>query len=126
MLSRKNTGLLIAFFLTTILYFYVAFIIERTQFTQLLFLYVSLFATSFYLLKKGKENIKLLTTISVLFRLIFLFSIPNLSQDFYRFIGMGECSLKDLIRIYFYQKILSINKNSQYNKQQNYTPEWAL
>jgi len=89
-LRKNNTGLLIAFFLTTILYFYIAFIIERTQFTLLLFVYVSLFATSFYFLKKGEENIKLLTTISVLFRLLFLFSIPNLSQDFYRFIWDGR------------------------------------
>ena len=90
MFIRKNTGLVIVSFLTIFLYFYVAFILERTQFIHLLFLYVLLFVTWFYLLKKGKENIKLLARLSILFRLIFLFSIPNLSQDFYRFIWDGR------------------------------------
>ena len=89
-LSRKKTGLLIASFITVLLYFYLAFILERAQFTSLLFLYVSLYGAWFYILKTGKDNIKLLTRISILFRFIFLFSIPNLSQDFYRFIWDGR------------------------------------
>ncbi|WP_347173579.1 mannosyltransferase [Polaribacter uvawellassae] len=94
--SRKNTGFIIAVTLTIILYFLFAFYVERTQFSMVLFLYVSLFATSFYILKKGKENFKLLTGLSILFRLIFLFSIPNLSQDFYRFIWDGRMLFEGL------------------------------
>ncbi len=94
--SRKNTGLIIAVTLTIILYFLFAFYVERTQFSMVLFLYVSLFTTSFYILKKGKENIQLLTSLSILFRLIFLFSIPNLSQDFYRFIWDGRMLFEGL------------------------------
>jgi len=94
--NRKNTGLIIAVTLTIILYFLFAFYVERTQFSMVLFLYVSLFTTSFYILIKGKENIKLLTGLSILFRLIFLFSIPNLSQDFYRFIWDGRMLFEGL------------------------------
>ncbi|WKD85806.1 Alpha-(1-_6)-mannopyranosyltransferase A [Polaribacter huanghezhanensis] len=94
--SRKNTGFIIAVILTIILYFLFAFYVERTQFSMVLFLYISLFATSFYILKKGKENTKLLTSLSILFRLIFLFSIPNLSQDFYRFIWDGRMLFEGL------------------------------
>ena len=94
--SRKNTEFIIVITLTIILYFLVAFYLERTQFSMMLFLYVSLFATSFYILKKGKENTKLLTSLSILFRLIFLFSIPNLSQDFYRFIWDGRMLFEGL------------------------------
>ena len=37
-----------------------------------------------------KNNFTLLLALSILFRLIFLFAIPNLSQDFYRFIWDGR------------------------------------
>lgn len=89
-LGKKNNGFIIASILTIILYFLVAFNLERTQFTKLLLLYVGLFVTSFYIIKKGKENSKFLTRLAIIFRLIFLFAIPNLSQDFYRFIWDGR------------------------------------
>ena len=89
-INKKNIGISTAVILTIILYFSFAFQLERAKFTSLLILYFSLFITFFFILKKGKENIKLLTGLSVLFRLVFLFAIPNLSQDFYRFIWDGR------------------------------------
>ena len=89
-INKKNIGITTAVILTIILYFLFAFQLERTQFSSLLFLYSSLFITFFFILKNGKENSKLLTGLSILFRLIFLFAIPNLSQDFYRFIWDGR------------------------------------
>jgi alpha-1,6-mannosyltransferase len=88
--NRKNKGLLIASFLTIILYFFFAFKFERTQFTNLLVIYVSLFIAFYFIIKHGSKNIKILTGLAILFRLIFLFAIPNLSQDFYRFIWDGR------------------------------------
>ena len=93
-INKKNIGITTAVILTIILYFLFAFQLERTQFSSLLFLYSSLFITFFFILKNGKENSKLLTGLSILFRLIFLFAIPNLSQDFYRFIWDGRMILE--------------------------------
>jgi Gpi18-like mannosyltransferase len=47
-----------------------------------------------YLITTEKNNLKLLLALSILFRLIFLFAIPNLSQDFYRFIWDGRMILE--------------------------------
>jgi len=41
-------------------------------------------------MKFGKKNVSLLIGLTILFRLIFLFATPNLSQDFYRFIWDGR------------------------------------
>ena len=88
--KKENKGLLIASFLTIILYFFFAFKLERTQFINLLVIYVSLFIAFYFIIKHGNKNIKILTGLAILFRLIFLFAIPNLSQDFYRFIWDGR------------------------------------
>lgn len=75
------------------LYFFFAYFLERTSFNKLSFLWFLLFG-GFYLLMKNK-NIPFATLvgIAILFRLIFLFAIPNLSQDFYRFIWDGRMIL---------------------------------
>jgi alpha-1,6-mannosyltransferase len=93
---RKNTKTILIILITIVLYFFFAYHLERTQFTGFLFLYVGLFATYFYLLKSEKDNLKLLTGIAIIFRLVFLFSIPNLSQDFYRFIWDGRMILEGM------------------------------
>jgi Gpi18-like mannosyltransferase len=46
------------------------------------------------LIKSDQISFSTLIGISILFRLIFLFAIPNLSQDFYRFIWDGRMILK--------------------------------
>ena len=87
---------IILIFLSVILYFLFAYFLERTQFNNLLFLWVSLFVC-FYLLMKNKSiHFSTLIGLSILFRLIFLFAIPNLSQDFYRFIWDGRMILEGL------------------------------
>jgi hypothetical protein len=69
-------------------------LLERTDFLALLFS----FDYSFFLLTKSnrKNNFNFLILISVLFRLLFIFSLPNLSQDFYRFIWDGRLILLGL------------------------------
>lgn len=48
------------------------------------------------LLKYAKNNIPFLTVVAFLSRAIFIFAIPNLSQDFYRFIWDGRMILEGL------------------------------
>ena len=79
--------------ISVILYYLFAYFLERTQFYTLCFLWFSLFG-SFYLLVKNKDiSFATLVGVALLFRLIFLFAIPNLSQDFYRFIWDGRMIL---------------------------------
>lgn len=82
--------------LSILLYFYVAYFLERTQFYTLVFLWSFLFATSYFLWKKNQNNFQFLVVVSFLFRLVFLFAIPNLSQDFYRFIWDGRLIFEGL------------------------------
>tara|TARA_B100000809_G_C15131658_1_gene528726 strand:+ start:1978 stop:3318 length:1341 start_codon:yes stop_codon:yes gene_type:complete len=59
-------------------------------------LYCSVWLVFLLLLKYAKNNIKFLTAIAFLSRTIFLLAIPNLSQDFYRFIWDGRMILEGL------------------------------
>ncbi len=79
-----------------ILYFFIGHDLDRANFPQLIFLYLTLFIPFFFLTKRLKDDIPLLVALSILFRLIFLTTIPNLSQDFYRFIWDGRMILEGL------------------------------
>ncbi len=82
--------------ISTILYFVFAYFLERTEFSKLLFLWVSLFTCFYFLIKSKEIHFSTLIGLSILFRLVFLFAIPNLSQDFYRFIWDGRMILEGL------------------------------
>ena len=94
-LSQKNRTIL-AISASIVFYFLFAYFLDRTNFIQLTFQYVILFIPFWYFIKKEKDNFPLLVGIAILFRLIFLFAIPNLSQDFYRFIWDGRMILEGL------------------------------
>ncbi len=81
----------IIFFLSCVA-FYVAFAydLERTDFIKLAGLYLASFFLSFKLIQIQKHNFWFLAGAALLFRLIFLFALPNLSQDFFRFIWDGR------------------------------------
>ncbi|GAA3636211.1 DUF2029 domain-containing protein [Flavivirga jejuensis] len=56
-------------------------------------LYAILFFLFYKLVQILKHNVSLLTWIAFGFRAVFIFAIPNLSQDFYRFIWDGQITL---------------------------------
>lgn len=78
--------------------FYMSFAYDllRTDFTKLLLLYSALFFLFYKLVQISKWDFKLLIGVALLFRLVFLFAIPNLSQDFYRFIWDGRMIVEGL------------------------------
>jgi alpha-1,6-mannosyltransferase len=78
------------------LYWAFAYDIVRTEYTKLITLYCSVWLVFLLLLKYAKNNIKFLTAIAFLSRAIFILAIPNLSQDFYRFIWDGRLILEGL------------------------------
>ena len=94
--NKENSGTILLVSATILLYFFFGYNLERTQFLTFLTVYSVLFVAYFYFLKSNKKNFHFLLGISVLFRLVLLFAIPNLSQDFYRFIWDGRMILEGL------------------------------
>ena len=84
------------FIASCILYLWFAYSITRLQTAQLLILYVALFVFAYKIIKSSGFNFRLLVVFSIIFRLLFLFATPNLSQDFYRFIWDGQMILSGL------------------------------
>ena len=76
--------------LCVVFYYTFAYHLERTDFVRLAVLYAALFFLCYKLIQFEKWNFKLLLGLGIIFRLIFLLAIPNLSQDFYRFIWDGH------------------------------------
>lgn len=74
----------------TLFYAVFAFDLDREDFPKLLGLFTALFFFHYKLIQFEKWNFKFLLVTGILFRLVFLFVEPNLSQDFYRFIWDGE------------------------------------
>lgn len=82
--------------LSSIFYVSFAYDLVRTDTTKLLLLYAALFICAFKIVKTTGFYYRLLVISAILFRLLFLFAIPNLSQDFYRFIWDGRMVLEGL------------------------------
>ena len=91
---KLNKVPLLLTFVSLFFYWLFAYDLSRTDYTKLIVIYSLLWFVFVFLLKHSKDNIKFLTGIAFIFRAIFIFSIPNLSQDFYRFIWDGRMILE--------------------------------
>lgn len=80
--------------ISLLLYLLFAYDLVRTDYIKLLGLYAALFFIFYKLVQTSKQNIKLLTWIAFASRAVFILAIPNLSQDFYRFIWDGRMILE--------------------------------
>lgn len=76
--------------LCALLYGYFGYILERNHFPILVSLFSILFIIFIILIHKSKTDFWLLAGIAIFFRILLLPVIPNLSQDFYRFIWDGR------------------------------------
>jgi alpha-1,6-mannosyltransferase len=85
--NLKTIGYTLVSFL---LYGIVAFGLKRTDFFALILLFGLLFICAYKLIVIQKDNISFLVIVTIVFRLIFGWVLPNLSQDFYRFIWDGR------------------------------------
>lgn len=79
-----------------ILYVLFACQFERVDFYILLTLFSFLFLFAFKIIQFEKENFYFLVGISIVFRLLFIVSLPNLSQDYFRFIWDGRILLEGI------------------------------
>lgn len=94
-IKYRKFSLLLAL-MSLILYIPFAYDLERADFIKLITLYGGLFYAYYKLIQITKWDFKYLVGISLIFRITFLFGIPNLSQDFYRFIWDGSLLVNGL------------------------------
>ncbi|WP_034260782.1 hypothetical protein [Altibacter lentus] len=76
--------------LSVIFYSVFAYDLERWDFARLGLLYAALFFLAYKLIQVGRGNYWWLVGFGVAFRLVFMGGLPNLSQDFYRFLWDGR------------------------------------
>ena len=77
-------------------YWSFAYDLVRSDFFKLFSLYTALFFMSWKLFQMERANTNYLFAAGLLFRLIFLFSLPVLSQDYFRFIWDGKLLLQGI------------------------------
>jgi len=90
-LTERRPGQRFSFilgFLSALFYIQIAYYTDRTDTAVLLCCFTALFAMHLLLIK-SILSFKFLLGFGILFRLIFLFSTPELSDDFYRFFWDG-------------------------------------
>ena len=81
---------LLLFLTAAAFYWSFAYDLDRADFPKMLMLYAGLFFLSFKIIQLLKTRFWLLAGAALIFRLIFLIALPDLSQDFYRFIWDGR------------------------------------
>lgn len=102
----KYNRISILFIILGILFYYsFAYTLQRTDFIKMIGLWAALFFISYKIIQINPNNWKILAVAALLFRIVFLFAIPNLSQDFYRFIWDGRMLLEG------FNPFLSLPKN---------------
>ena len=77
-----------------LLYGVFAYDLVRTDYAKLLTLYTALFFLFYKLVQYNRNKLRFLTYLAFVCRAIFILAIPNLSQDFYRFIWDGRMILE--------------------------------
>jgi len=104
--------------ISILIYYSFAYNLERTEYAKLISLYLILFFLFFKIVGNERISTNSLIWLSFGFRAIFLLAIPNLSQDFYRFIWDGRMILEGF-NPYLYTPEFFISKsNSPINQAQ--------
>lgn len=93
-----NKLLIFSVLICSLLYVLIGYNLNRNNFPYLFMLFSALFLFYFYFisLNQKSSNSNFFFKTGIFFRLLFLFSIPNLSQDFYRFIWDGRMLINGL------------------------------
>lgn len=91
-IDKNHITILIWAVLFTVLYIFIGYYIERTDSIYLLSTWSLLFVGYFFIISKSwqENHIYLLLSIGIIFRLCFISTVPNLSDDYFRFIWDGR------------------------------------
>ncbi len=95
-LWKYNKFSIILTFVCALFYYSFAYQLERTDYSKMFGLWIGLFFLSYKIIKINPNNTKFLAGVALGFRIVFLLAVPNLSQDFYRFIWDGRILLEGL------------------------------
>ena len=87
---KKNRTTILLVLICLLFYIVFAYDFERSDFIKLITLIGTLFFITNKIIQINKDCFWLLTGIGIIFRLLFIAILPNLSQDFYRFIWDGR------------------------------------
>ena len=87
---KKNRTTILLVLICLLFYIAFAYDLERSDFIKLITLIGILFFITNKIIQINKDCFWLLTGIGITFRLLFIATLPNLSQDFYRFIWDGR------------------------------------
>ena len=93
---KSNRIAILLALISSLFYLVFAYNLDRSDFLILLLLYAALFFFTFFLIEKLKADFWLLACFGIIFRLLFIPAIPNLSQDFYRFVWDGRLLLQGI------------------------------
>ncbi|WP_298495050.1 mannosyltransferase [uncultured Algibacter sp.] len=107
---KLNKTPLVLVILSVLFYWAFAYNLLRTEYLKLILLYTALFVLFYKLVQRFKSNTKTLTYLAFGFRALFILAIPNLSQDFYRFVWDGRMILEG-INPYLFTVESLISKN---------------
>lgn len=82
--------------LSALFYLAFAYDLQRGDSVKLVTLYAALFFLCYKLIQFEKWNLRFMVVSGLLLRAVFLLALPNLSQDFYRFIWDGRLMLEGM------------------------------
>ncbi|MGA9639442.1 mannosyltransferase [Flavobacterium sp.] len=89
---KSNLYLILSLFL----YGYLGYFLERKEFTVLVLGFALLFFCTYKIIQLQKNNTSFLITTAIVIRLLLLLVVPNLSQDYFRFIWDGRLLIEGL------------------------------
>ncbi len=116
-------------FLAAIGYGLIGYVIHRHETVYLISTYAILFLIYVWIIKQDQPKVSFWIAAAFLFRIIFLFSLPSLSDDFYRFIWDGRLwsagyhPFAELPSVYLQQNISGIDQTlfAQLNSPEYFT-----
>jgi alpha-1,6-mannosyltransferase len=116
---------LLLLFTAVLLYSSFAYDLVREDFIKLLTLYAGLFFLSWKLVQLKKKDFWFLATAAILLRLIFIVALPNLSQDFYRFIWDGRMLVAGWNPYLYLPEDLIASGTAPLSRPGSFMREWA-
>lgn len=93
---KSNRQPLLMTLVLAVLYWVFGHELDRSNFIGLISLLVGMFVLTYWLMKLWGHQFYALLGLGIGFRLLFLWTIPNLSQDFYRFIWDGRLLIQGI------------------------------